>query len=55
VCFLTVVPGMAGLEEMAGAGTLTLRDAQHEYRVRRSERAARGRRYPPAPSLPEEA
>jgi len=25
------VPGFAGLELVAGEGTLTLRDAQHEY------------------------
>ncbi len=29
--FLTIVPGFSGLEFVAGDGTLTLRDAQHEY------------------------
>jgi len=29
--FLTIVPGFTGLEFVAGDGTLTLRDAQHEY------------------------
>jgi hypothetical protein len=29
--FTTVVPGFMGLEFVAGDGTLTLRDAQHEY------------------------
>jgi hypothetical protein len=31
VSFVTTVPGFTGLEFVAGDGTLTLRDAQHEY------------------------
>lgn len=31
VSFVTTVPGFSGLEFVAGEGTLTLRDAQHEY------------------------
>ena len=31
VSFVTIVPGFTGLEFVAGDGTLTLRDAQHEY------------------------
>jgi hypothetical protein len=31
ISFLTIVPGFTGLEFVAGDGTLTLRDAQHEY------------------------
>ena len=29
--FLTIVPGFSGLEFLVRHGTLTLRDAQHEY------------------------
>jgi len=31
ISFLTIAPGMAGLEFVVGPGSLTLRDAQHEY------------------------
>jgi CubicO group peptidase (beta-lactamase class C family) len=31
VSFITIVPGFIGIEFVAGEGTLTLRDAQHEY------------------------
>jgi len=31
ISFLTIVPGFSGLEFVVGDGTLTLRDAQHEY------------------------
>ena len=31
VSFITIVPGFTGLEFVVGDGTLTLRDAQHEY------------------------
>ena len=31
VSFLTIAPGISGLEFVAGDKTLTLRDAQHEY------------------------
>ena len=34
VSFVTIVPGFSGLEFVAGSGTLTLRDAQHEYVLR---------------------
>jgi CubicO group peptidase (beta-lactamase class C family) len=34
VSFVTIVPGFSGLEFVAGPGTLTLRDAQHEYVLR---------------------
>jgi hypothetical protein len=34
VSFITIAPGVDGLEFVNGPGTLTLRDAQHEYSLR---------------------
>jgi CubicO group peptidase (beta-lactamase class C family) len=36
--FVTIVPGFSGLEFVAGAQTLTLRDAQHEYVLKATPR-----------------
>ncbi len=37
ISFITIVPGFSGLDFVVGDGTLTLRDAQHEYVYKTSE------------------